>query len=86
MMFFLQAFLRYIHNVPSHIISTDKVLPYYSIRLEHTVTDSQELKIGVPEHVVPKILETGSKTDRIKQSSLHFYQQGGVDGIQVNES
>ena len=28
----LQAFLKYSHNVHSHIISADKILPYYSIR------------------------------------------------------
>ena len=36
----LQAFLKYSHNVPSHIISADKLLPYYSIRSEHIVPES----------------------------------------------
>ena len=52
-----QAFLDYNHNVPSHIISSEKLLPYYSIRSEHIVPDSLELKSSVPEHIVLKILE-----------------------------
>ena len=53
----LQAFLKYSHNMPIHIISANKLLPYYSIRSENIVSDSLELKKGVPEHVVPNILE-----------------------------
>ena len=53
MMVSLQAFLKYIHNVPTHIISAEKLLPYYSIRSERIVPDSLELKTGVLEHVVP---------------------------------
>ena len=60
MMVSLPAFLKYSHNVPTHIISADKILPYYSIRSEHIVLDSLELKIGVLEHVVPNILELHS--------------------------
>ena len=52
----LQSFLKYSHNVPSHIISSNKLLPYYSIRLEHIVPDSLELKLRIPEHIIPKIL------------------------------
>ena len=40
MMVSLQAFLKYNHNVPTHIISANKILPYYSIRLEHIVPES----------------------------------------------
>ena len=36
----LQKFLKYSHNVPSHIISAEKLLPYYSIRSERIVPDS----------------------------------------------
>ena len=57
MMVSLQAFLKYSHNVPTHIIYSNKILPYYSIRSEHIVPDSLELKIGIPEHVVPNIIE-----------------------------
>ena len=57
MMVSLQAFLKYSHNVPTHIISANKILPYYSIRSEHIVPDSLELKTGIPEHVVPNVLE-----------------------------
>ena len=57
MMVSLQEFLKYNHNVPTQIISANKILPYYSIQLEHIVPDTLELKTGVPEHVVPKILE-----------------------------
>ena len=60
MMVSLQAFLKYNHNVPTHIISSNKLLNYYSIRSEHIVLDSQELKTGVPEQVVPNILELQS--------------------------
>ena len=28
----LQALLKYNHNVPTHIISANKLLPYYSMR------------------------------------------------------
>ena len=48
MMVSLQAFLKYSHNVPSHIIYAEKLLPYYSIRSERIVTDSLELKTDVP--------------------------------------
>ena len=60
MMVYLQAFLKYSHNIPTHIISAKKLLPYYSICSEHIVPYSLELKTGVPEHVVPKILELQS--------------------------
>ena len=56
----VQAFLNYSHNVTSHIISSEKLLPYYSIRLEHIVPDSLELKSRVPEHIVPNIMELQS--------------------------
>ena len=32
MMVSIQAFLKYNHNIPTHIISANKILPYYSIR------------------------------------------------------
>ena len=51
MMVYLQAFLKYNHNVPTYNISTNKILPYYSIRLEHIVPDSLELKLGVRKTV-----------------------------------
>ena len=60
MMVSFQEFLKYIHNILTHIISANKRLPYYSIRSEHIVPDSLELKTGVPEHVVPNILELQS--------------------------
>ena len=47
MMVSLQAFLKYNHNVPTHIISANKFLPYYSIRSKHTVPESLELKLGI---------------------------------------
>ena len=53
----LQAFLKYSHNFPTHNISANKILPYYSIQSEHIVPDSLELKTVVPEHVVSNILE-----------------------------
>ena len=60
MMVSLQAFLKYSHNFPTHIISANKILPYYSIRSEHIVPDSLELKTRVPEHVVVNLLELKS--------------------------
>ena len=60
MMVYLQALLKYSNNFPIHIISANKILPYYSIRSEHIVLDSLEIKTGVPEHVVPNILELQS--------------------------
>ena len=56
----LQAFLKYSHNVPTHIISANKLLPYYSIQSERIVSDSLKLKTGVPEHVVLTIIELQS--------------------------
>ena len=60
MMVSLQAFMKYSRNIPSRIISADKILPYYSIPSEYIVPDSLELKSSVPEHIVLKILELQS--------------------------
>ena len=48
MMVYPQAFLKYGQNVPTHIISSKKLLPHYSIRSERIFLYSLELKIGVP--------------------------------------
>ena len=56
----LQTFLKYSHNVPSHNISSEKLLPYYSIWLENIVQYSLELKLSIPEHIIPKMLELQS--------------------------
>ena len=40
MMVYLQAFLKYSHNFPTHIIYAKKILPYYYIRSECIVIDS----------------------------------------------
>ena len=45
--FSLQAFLKYNHNVPTHIIYANKSLPYNCIRSKHIVAESLELKSGV---------------------------------------
>ena len=82
----LQALLKYSHNVTTHIISTNKLLFYYSTQSEQIVTDSLDLKTGVPEHNVPKMIELQlGVRQSYKRSSLHFSQQGGVDGNQVNK-
>ena len=47
----LQAFLKYNHNVPTHIISANKILPYYSIRSKHRVAESLELKPGIRQTI-----------------------------------
>ena len=60
MMVSLQAFLEYNHNAPIHIISASKILPYYSKRSEHIFLESLELKTGVPEHIIPHIIEPQS--------------------------
>ena len=60
MMVSLQAFLKYNNNVPTHIISANKILLHYSIRSEHIVPESLELKTGFLEHVLPNILELQS--------------------------
>ena len=57
MIFYLQDFLKYSQNFPTHITSANKILPYYSIRSEHIVPDSIELKTGIPEYFYPNILE-----------------------------
>ena len=43
----LQAFLKYNNFFPTHIISANKILTYYSIRSEHIVPESLELKSGI---------------------------------------
>ena len=53
----LQSILKNSQNVPTHVTSAKNILPFYYIRSEHIVPDSLELKTGVPEHVVPNILE-----------------------------
>ena len=40
MMVSLQELLKYNHNVPTHIIFANKLLPYYYIWSEHIVPDS----------------------------------------------
>ena len=47
MMVSLQDFLKYNQNIPTHIISTRKTLPYYPIRSKHIIPESMELKSGV---------------------------------------
>ena len=47
----LQAFLRYHHNVPSHIISSDKILPYYYIRWQKNVPEELEHQLGINQTV-----------------------------------
>ena len=44
MMVSLQESLKYNHNVPTHIISANKILPYYSIRSKRIGPESLELK------------------------------------------
>ena len=51
MMVSLQAFLKYYHNVPTHIISANKILPYYSIRSKYIIPESLELESGVRQTV-----------------------------------
>ena len=46
MMVSLQAFLKYNHSVPTHIISANKILLYYSISSKNIVPESIELKSG----------------------------------------
>ena len=57
MMVSLQSSMKYIYNVLSHIISAEKLLPYYSIRSKHIFPDSLELKSIFSEHIIPNILE-----------------------------
>ena len=49
MMVSLQVFLKYNHNVSTHIISANKILPYYSIRSKQIVPESLELKSGIKQ-------------------------------------
>ena len=51
MMVSLQTFLKYSHNVPTHIISANKILPYYSIRSKNIVPESLELKSEIRQTV-----------------------------------
>ena len=51
MMVSLQAFLKYNHKFPTHIISAYKILPYYSIKLKNIATESLELKSGIRQTV-----------------------------------
>ena len=56
----LQAFLKYSHNVPSHINCAAKILPYYSIWSGYIVPESLELQLRVPEHIFTHTLELQS--------------------------
>ena len=47
----VQAFLKYKHNVPTHIISANKILPYYSISSKNIVPESLELISGVRQTI-----------------------------------
>ena len=40
----LQTFLKYNHNVPTHIISANRILPYYFTRSKNIVPENIELK------------------------------------------
>ena len=60
MMVYLQAFLKFSHNIPSRIISLDKLLPYFFIRSKRMFPYSIKLKTGAPEDVVLIILELQS--------------------------
>ena len=51
MMVSLQAFLKYNHNVPTRIISANKILPYYSIRSKNLVPEILEPKSGIRQTV-----------------------------------
>ena len=70
MMVSIQAFLKYNHNVPTHIIPTKK----HPSLLFHKV-----------EKHSPRKSRTviGGQTDRIKRSSINFSWQGGVEGSRV---
>ena len=85
MMVSLQAFLKYSHNVYSHIISSEKsfpIIPYtagthsprqYRTKINHSITHRSK-NSGTP---------IGIQKDRVKCSSLHFSRQGGIDGSRV---
>ena len=47
MMVSLQDFLRYHHNGPFHVISEEKILPYYSIWPEQKFPAELEHQPGV---------------------------------------
>ena len=84
MMVWLQAFLKYNHNISSHIISAGGILPYYSIFGTHSPRQSRnKIKRYRTHHSKYSGTPIGSQIDRIKWSYLHFYQQGGTDGSQV---
>ena len=88
MMVSLQAFLKYSHNVPSHNISAENnssLLFHTAITHSSKQSRTQNMcyRTRHPNHSGTSI---GRQTDRIKRSSLHFFQHGGVDGSRVNGS
>ena len=38
------AFLKYHHNVPSHIISAERIVPYYSLASNHDASQEQHIQ------------------------------------------
>ena len=83
----LQAFLKHIHNVPTHIIyAKNPSLLFHTVGTHsprQSRTKNRRSKTRRSKHYRTSI---GGQTDWIKWSSLHFYWQGGVDRSQVNES
>ena len=62
MMVSLKTFLKYNHNVPTHMISSNKLLPYYFIRSKNKVPEILELKLESNrpyKTVLPPFLSTG---------------------------
>ena len=85
-MFSLQTFLKYRHNVPSHIISDENPSLLFHMVVTHSFrpyrTQIDHSRKNWSNHSGTII---GSQTNHVKRYSLHLSRQGGVDRSQVNE-
>ena len=75
MMVSLKAFLKYNHNVPTHIISANKILTYYSISSKNIVPESLELKSEIRQtvwNVLPSISLDGGVLKGVESNKSWF--------------
>ena len=88
MMVSLQEFLKYSQIFPIHIISANKIpsMLFHMVRTHSPIQSRNQNRRSRARCSKRSRTSIGGQTDRIKRSSLHFYQHEGVDGSQVNES
>ena len=82
----LQAFLEYSHNVPhiSFLLKTPSLL-FHTVRTYSSRQSGTQIEGSRTHRSKHSGNPIRSQTGRVKRSSFHFSQQGGVDRSQVNE-